>query len=644
MSLELIDTWKAVLANIGELGESLRIAIENNDVLAAVSTSFELRRMRSALARVEAPVRLEANPAVVAALEDLSIAMVNARVAEAMMQKWLQRKLPGDAQLLRSPLGIAVLADSILPEVWDYEIDAVLLVGSGLEPVAQVLRDIGQRRIVIHEGGDVEGAIVTTSHDELKIAVRTMIPVAPTRYVVRAALGIDPAETTEVNDLVRGALSDMRIHRNTIAAFSRTWLEQAAKNLPAVAKWPSAATLDGAFANVPMIIVAPGPSLAKNIDQLKALDGRAVLACFSHSLKPVVAAGLSPDVVITVDPQDVRYHFQGIDVSNMTLVNAVTAHPSLFELPAKRFVTCAANSAVDDWIFDGVGEDARAHGGGSVATSTFSLALRWGCDPIVFIGLDLSFPGGEYYVKSSVDGNVVANVDADGIVKVDGWSKSFHKMKAGGGPEVARERAITLPGWHGGEVQSSFMFSMFHRWFEEKMTEVGQTGLSVYNCTEGGAHIKGMDHRPLAEVLASFEDQFDIEAMLARAAGSITYERVHALAAHMRTFRRGLKSIRYHAVRVRRLARVAGTSEAKLQKTERALLSALQPFPFVSLLAQREIEWAHSVAVHESTRDGYLGASVNLFDTLVDVLDQLEPLLATASNHLDAMEHDHEAA
>ena len=54
---------------------------------------------------------------------------------------------------------------------------------------------------------------------------------------------------------------------------------------------------------------------------------------------------------------------------------------------AERFITLSANSAIDNWIFDGIGEDAGAPGGGSVATSTFSLALRWGCDPIVFIGL-----------------------------------------------------------------------------------------------------------------------------------------------------------------------------------------------------------------------------------------------------------------
>ena len=82
----------------------------------------------------------------------------------------------------------------------------------------------------------------------------------------------------------------------------------------------------------------------------------------------------------------------------------------------------------------------------------------------------------------------------------------------------------------------------------------------------------------------------------------------------------------------------------KLQKTERSLMSALQPFPFVSLLAQHEIESAYSIALHSASSDKYLAASANLFDKLIGVLDVLEPLLAGASTNLDAIEREHEAA
>jgi hypothetical protein len=638
MSLEVLDTWRELLDDVGELGDALCRAIETDDMLAALATMVELRKARAALARVEAPAKLEGDERMLHAMAEVGQRLNRARGAEGVMARWLRRELPGDARLLRSPIGVAVLADAMLPAVWDYETDAVVLVGSGLEPVAELLRDLGQRRIVMHAGGTPSGAVATVAHDEIVTAIRTMAPVTPARFVVRAALGVERGEAEAVTEVVRAALSEMRIHRNTVQAFSRTWIEQGAANLPAIAKWPSIAALDGKFTGMPMVIVAPGPSLAKNIAQLRALEGRAIIAAFSHSLKPVVAAGIVPDLVITVDPQDVGYHFAGCDVSKSCLVNAATVHPSLFELDAGRCLTLSANCAIDDWIFDGLGEQAMAPGGGSVATTAFSLALRWGCDPIVFVGLDLSFPGGSYYVETSVDGDAKAVVDERGHVRVEGWSDSFHTMKAHGGPKAALERSLELPGWSGGTVPSSFMFSMFHRWFVERMRSVTTR---VYNCTEGGAFIEGMNHRPLADVLAELGPAVATAAILDEAIANAGEARRDQLRSHVRRFVRGLRQIRHHTKRARRYARTQ--DEHNLAKTERQLTTVLRPLPFVSLLAQREIERAHDVAVHADTADHYLAASTTLFDTLIGVLDVLEPVLNGASVSLDDR-RDHEAA
>jgi hypothetical protein len=630
-AFDALRTWRDLLRDVGQLGEGLRRAMAGDDVVAAVATMFELRKMRAAIARVEAPARLAGDDS----RESIAIAEVKqrvpaARAAEAAMATWLSRSLPGEARLLSSPLGVAVLADVMLPAVWDFETDLVILVGEGLEPVAALLTDLGQRRIIIHDGDRVAGSIATESLEEVTLAVRTMSPVAPARFVVRGVLGQTEAALTALTEAVRAGLSDMRIQRNTVRAFSRTWLEQGTKNLPAIAAWPSVAALDGTFAGKPMIIVAPGPSLAKNIDQLRALDSRAVLACFSHSLKPVVAAGLTPDLVITVDPQDVRYHFTGADLSKTCLVNAVTAHPALFQLGARGYLSCAANSLLDDWIFNGLDEEARIPGGGSVATSAFSLALRWGCDPIVFVGLDLSFPGGNYYVSSSVDGDARAVADERGHVRVEGWSDGFRSMKAHGGPEAPAERSIELPGWHGGTVPSSFIFSMFHRWFVEKMRSVTET--RVYNCTEGGAFIDGMTHRPLASVLAELTGRVDAGALIDHAAAGVGTARRDQLGAYLRKVVRSLARVRRHAARAR--AAIAAGDVDGLTRTERALAGALVPVPFVSLLAQREIERAHVVAQHDASEAHYLAASAKLFDAVLEVLTVLEPMFGSAAKEL----------
>src|SRR5262245_52302349 len=186
MSLEVLETWQTLLGEIAELGNALIHAIESDNVLGAVAAMMQLRSTRAAIARVEAPVRLRGDAGELAALAEVTSLTIGARTAEAAMQRWLERPLPGDARLLSSPLGAAVLADAILPVVWDFEQDVAVLVGAGLEPVAEVLSSLGQRRMVIVNGaaGAPAGALCVESADEAVVAVRTMVPMPPTRMAL----------------------------------------------------------------------------------------------------------------------------------------------------------------------------------------------------------------------------------------------------------------------------------------------------------------------------------------------------------------------------------------------------------------------------------------------------------------------------
>jgi len=647
VSIEVLSAWRQLLGELGEFGTALQAAIQRDDVLGAIAAAIQVRRTRAAIARVEAPGRLRADRAEIDAMADTMAALpelaINARAADAAMQLWLTRPLPSDARLLASPLGVAVLADVMLPAIWDFEADVAVLVGAGLLPIAEVLHDLGQRRIlVIGDDGPLPGdTLAVTSVEEAVLAVRMMVPGPPGRMVVRAASGAELAMHDDLVDKLRNALSDLRIHRNTVCEFSRTWVEQGLANLPALARWPSVGAVGDRFAGMPMVIIAPGPSLAGNVAQLRGLRGRAIVLAFSHSLKPALAAGVVPDFVLTVDPQDVRYHFSGCDLSQTCLINAATVHPALFELPAQRFLTLSANSAIDDWIFDGFGEDAMVAGGGSVATSALSLALKWRCDPIVFVGLDLSFPGGAYYVATSQDGDARAVVDDHGVVRVEGWSAGFRAMKAAGGPAAPRERAVELPGWAGGTVPSSFMFSMFHRWFVTRMRDLalaaelgGEPPGAVYNCTEGGAFIEGMRHRPLAEVLAGFDRAIDVGGELDAAAMTVDAARGGHLVDHLTGFVRGLRRGRRLAAVARKLI-ARGTIGPRLANVERGLAATLAPLTIASLLAQREVERAHDVARRAGSETDYLAASASLFDTVLEVIGQLEPALRVALMRLE---------
>ena len=636
-SMRATDTlaaWQRRLSDISSLGEILYDAIERDDLVNTIATMMQLRRARTDIARVDTS-HIDVEAVTPEALDEVQATLTRTRAVDDVMRRWLARPLPVDSLLLANPLGIAVIADAMLPPAWDFERDVVILVGADLAPVAHLLTDLGQQRLIfIGEAELPPNVFVADSPEELGATMRTMSQMAPHQVALRATAASDAELVEACSHTARDTLADIRVHRNTVATFSRTWINQGAINLPAIARWPTIEAVGDAFAGKPMVIVAPGPSLANNIHQLRELQGKALICCFSHSLKPVVAAGITPDVILSADPQDVRYHFMGSDTSRSFLVNAATVHPSLFELPMRGLFTMATNGSIDEWVFDLLGEPTPSlMGGGSVATCAFTLALRWKCEPVIFLGLDLSFPGGKYYVSTSTDGDARAEILPNGTMKVAGWSNGFHDMKSRGGPPAVAERLVELPGWGGGTVPSSFMFSLFRRWFIDAIREFPD--LTIYNCTEGGCFIDGMQHVPFAEVRAQLTSTVDARAVLDSSIRATMSSDREAAA------RRGLDSRVTQLRRVRRLANracdmiVSHAPDRELHRIERILAEALRPVDFIALIAQREVDRAITVASHDGDVADYLAASRSLFTTLIRVIDEMLPILIRAKTALE---------
>ena len=624
--------WIKALTHLVALGGAMSKAVAARDVVAAIAVSHHARSARARL--ISITPKPPTTSAEISAMADAKMLMPSVRVAEVIFDRWRTRQLPSDDVLASTPLGAAILADALLPSAWDFGADVAVLVGDGFERVAEILLAVGQRRLIVVGNNAPAGALSLVDAEEAGRAVRTMDPDPPKRFSVRG-IGAARAHLAAYGDSVGLALSDLRVHRNTVQEFSHTWIAQGAANLSAIARWPSIGKVGDRFAGVPMIICAPGPSLAKNVDLLRAAKGRALIVAVSHSLKPLIAAGVEPDLVFTVDPQDVQYHFAGIDVSRMTLINGATVHPALYKLGAARYLTLAANSALDAWAYEGLDESPIAAGGGSVATSAFTVALKWKCDPIITVGLDLSFSGGQYYVSTSTDGDAHIVTGANGTVKIAGWSEQCLEMKKGGGPALSSERAVELPALGGGTVPSSFMLSMFHRWFVETAKEV-RAHHHLYNCTEGGAFIEGMEHRTLSSVLAELTKTYDIPAILDDVVNSID-SRARMETARQRAInvRKQLKLCVALAERCRRLTQTAATdagAEHRLRDAEAALSESIREILFVSMVAQREIGLALIAARQVSDMSEALAASRALFDAVIAAAKEVDPHLEVAAN------------
>jgi hypothetical protein len=60
--------------------------------------------------------------------------------------------------------------------------------------------------------------------------------------------------------------------------------------------------LRGGFHGMPVVVVGAGPSLDRNLADLRSVAGRALIIATDTSWRPLVAAGVDPHLVIALDP------------------------------------------------------------------------------------------------------------------------------------------------------------------------------------------------------------------------------------------------------------------------------------------------------------------------------------------------------
>lgn len=621
----------------------------------------QMRGIRAALARDQARTpELPNSPAGIEFLSKLAPIKQRATEAAALAQTWLERSVPDDAVLRQSADGYMTLAERLLPTVWDVELDLAVLIGPGVEGMAMALAAFGQQRIVVYAPASLDvapsdlpqQALVVRNRDELDEVGKAFSAHLPERMVAwRASADVSAELFARVNAEVRETLAAATVDRNTVAAFGDLWIRQGLTNVPAIATLPPFAA-DGEFEGVPMVIVAPGPSLAKNIHLLRELKGRAVIVAFSHTLSALKAAEVVPDLVLAADMEDLRYHFDGFPTDDIeALALAYTVHPDLFALPARRTFSFSSNRT-DTWMGELLGEDTHVPNGGSVAHMAFSMGLEMGCSPIVLVGQDLSFPGGKVYCDGNVDGDAKADVAEDGrSLVVRNYSDGYANMQTVSGAKVSRPyRAMEVPGYDGGTVVTTMLFAMFRRWFIARAKALGEQGGGpvLLNCTEGGTHIDGMKHMPLREAIDTYmTDTVDIGPRFDAMANHDLATRARSTLARLQDYRAAVRQCQTTAKRGVSLIKKVERGRANLDRlteVERALSAAIAPVRFLSLIAQKEVAEISATGKDATTLKENLASTRRLFAAVQRAADSIAPKIKRAAEQLERSSREKRSA
>ena len=187
---------------------------------------------------------------------------------------------------------------------------------------------------------------------------------------------------------------------------------------------PDAGNLFGRFRNIPLVIVSAGPSLDRNVRELRGKEGRCFILAVDTALRPLLAAGIAPHAVIIADPTELNAcHIVGAMPEPAYLIAEQAVHLSALECASRRFLF--GLGLFPDPLFAKFGfAKSSLEVWGSVATAALDLGLKMGANPIIFAGQDFAYSWGRDYARHTIfDGASFDSLRRSTHYETDLWNR-----------------------------------------------------------------------------------------------------------------------------------------------------------------------------------------------------------------------------
>jgi len=340
-------------------------------------------------------------------------------------------------------------------------------------------------RLRLLTGPDYRGAATCSRHVDV-----TKAPLVIEHPILAAH---HPADVAAARSVAHQMIADAEKNLEARRKFAGRYLLQTLGNLPVIAREADAGTLDGLFAGLPAVVVGAGPSLDDNLPALAALQDRAVIIGADTALRPLTKGGVRPHIVVGVDPGELNaQHLAGVDgVDDVHLVAEGSLNPIAFQgFGGRTFTFKVSNHEPWPWFETRGLTRTTLRAWGSVITTAFDLALRLGCNPIVFAGLDLAYTGMRPYCRGTIyDAQWQRGLDA-GFTLQQVLEDYFAKL-----PDVR------VPSLRGDEVRTTPTLMAFRRWLLEQSAAAPDR--TVVNATGNGIlYGAGVRHSSLHDALS----------------------------------------------------------------------------------------------------------------------------------------------
>lgn len=232
--------------------------------------------------------------------------------------------------------------------------------------------------------------------------------------------------------------------------------------------------------DMPAILIAAGPSLDKNIEKLKQIKDSVFIMAVDTALNTVLKHDIIPDMTISVDGHKPLVLFEDERVKNIPISLSAISNAKIIEQNnAMRFYELEQGEYLSA-IYNKLGKEIKGlPTGGSVANNACSLLTLMGFKTIIFMGLDLAYPGGIEHTK-----------------------EAYHELTL---IDKSKKEYIEIEDIWGNKVLTEENMNLYRKWFESYIKIMPQ--IRFIDATEGGALIHGTEIKNMDEVIGEFHNK-----------------------------------------------------------------------------------------------------------------------------------------
>lgn len=249
---------------------------------------------------------------------------------------------------------------------------------------------------------------------------------------------------------------------------------------------PSISCLTDKYQGVPAFIIANGPSLDKNIHELKRIQEKGLIISTESAIVPLLRNKIKPDILTIIERTKYTYlyHFENVEYpADMALLCLGLVDKQVFPAFPGQIIPIFRNrEAINQWINKFLGDGSALDAGSNVSHLAFEIAVLLGADPIVFVGQDYAYgPKGVTHSKDAI----------------------YLEDKG----KLAREileslSVIYIESNEGTMIPSNQIWKDFKVGLEQKLAS--HPDKTIINATEGGAKINGTVCEPLFSVIDKY--------------------------------------------------------------------------------------------------------------------------------------------